>query len=228
MRNWIGIFLIGIIANCKNSVVTETEVFAVQKVVDFYGGVCHRYKGVDFTNTKKDAFFELEIRNSDLLDTLSNVPHLPASNIALIFYTNLKGEKRNYSIIKVKLNLSNGNTHEFEFRTEELEELEFLVKKLEVISDKIKSNNYELLISDFEENAFPIEEFEQVKQSFMNKDSIQGNIIETQFHGFSFSENKKDNKKFANLVVLMIRENGNTSVSFTINRKSKKVVALKL
>ena len=145
MRILIGILLIGFVANCNDFGVTEAEVLAVQKVIDFYGGVCHRYKGVNFVNTKTDPFFELEMSNSDLLDTLSYIPHLPASNIALIFYSNLKKEKSNYSIIKVKLNLSNGDTHEFEYNTDELDELEFLTKKLESISNKIESKNYEAI-----------------------------------------------------------------------------------
>jgi len=102
MRKIIGILLIGVLTACNNVGVTDTEVQAVQSVLDFYGGICNRHKGFNSENGETDTYFELEMSQSELIESYSNMLELPASNIAYLFYSNLNDEQDNYTHVKVK------------------------------------------------------------------------------------------------------------------------------
>ncbi|HLU84829.1 MAG TPA: hypothetical protein VKZ45_05095 [Vicingaceae bacterium] len=227
MRKIIGILLIGVLTACNNVGVTETEVQAVQSVLDFYGGICNRHKGFEAKNGETDTYFELEMSQSELVESYSNMLELPASNIAYLFYSNLNDEQDNYTYVKVKINLSNGQSHEYSYSARDLKEIESLTPLLQSITDKIKAQDYEGLISQFDKNIASNLTSEQLKAYCVPYDSAYGRVDNTQFQGYSFFEGETDNRPLAHIAGIMIRENENTPISLFIDRKSKKVVTMK-
>lgn len=227
MRKIIGILLIGVLSACNNVGVTETEAQAVQSVLEFYGGVCNRYKGFKSENGKTDTYFTLDMSESELIESYSNLLKLPASNIAYLFYSNLDDEQDNYTHVKVKINLSNGRSREFSYKAEDLKEIENLIPVLQIASEKIKSQDYKGLLSQFDKDIASTLSADQMKTYCTYYDSAYGKIDMTQFQGFAFFEGKDDNRPLARLAGIMIRENTNTPISFNIDRESRKIVTMK-
>lgn len=47
--------------SCKDALVTNNEKDAVQKVLNFYGGICNRSKGFTSKNGDMETYFVLEM-----------------------------------------------------------------------------------------------------------------------------------------------------------------------
>lgn len=152
---------------------------------------------------------------------------LPASNIACRFYSNLNEEEDNYSLIKIKIVLSNGQSYEYSSSAADLKEMDGLTQILQRFSQKVKTQDFVGLISEFETSIDSNLTSEQLKKYCIPYDSAYGHIKQTQFQGFSYFKSEKDNKALAHLSVIMIREKGNNPVSLFIDRKTKKILTMK-
>jgi len=227
MRKLIGILLIGMLTACNKVGVTETEVQAVQSVLDFYGGECNRHKGFSTTNNETETYFELEMSQSQLIESYAKILKLPASNIAYLFYSNLKDEQDNYTHVNVKINLSNGKSHEYSYKAQDLKEIENLIPFLQTASEKIKSQDYKGLLSQFDKDISSNLSATQLKTYCTSYDSAYGKIEMIQFQGYDFFEGKEDNRPLVNLAGIMIRENNNTPFSLFIDRESRKIITMK-
>ena len=229
MRKAIGILIIGIglLSACNNAGVTNTEMQAVQSVLDFYGGICNRHKGFETKNGKTETYFELEMSKSKLIESYSDMLELPASNIAYLFYKNLNKEQDNYTYIKVKINLSNGQSSEYNYYADDLKEVEKLTPILQIVSKEIKEGDYDGLLSQFDEKIAANLSVEKLKSYCAPYDSAYGQIDQTQFQGFAFFQGEQDSKPLAHLAGIMIRKKGNTPISLFVDRKSEKVVTMK-
>lgn len=227
MKILLGILLIATLTACNNTLVTDTEVEAVQKVIDFYGGECLRHKGFETRNGKTETYFLLEMSQSELIESYSNVLEIPASNIAYLFYSNLKGEQNNYTHVKVKINPSSGKPYEHSFSATDLKEVEKLVQVIQNVSDKIRSKNYEGLLSEFDEEIASSLTMDQLQQFCSEADTTYGDVNATQFQGFSYFDSEEDNRALVHLLGIMIRQGKNTPISLYIDRHSKRVVTLK-
>lgn len=227
MKKIIGTLLIGALTACTQVSVTEAEIQAVQSVLDFYGGVCHRHKGFNSENGVTDTFFELEMSDSELLESYSNILEFPASNIAYLFYSNLNEEQDKYTQVKVKINLANGESYEYSYQADDLKEMEKLTPVLQTVSDKIKSEDYNGLLSHFDKDIASNLNSNQLKAYCSPYDSTYGKVDKTQFQGFAFFAGNKDNRPLAHLVGIMRREKENTPISLYIDRKSGQIMTLK-
>ena len=228
MKKIIVIVLIGILAACNNSVlITDTEVDAVQSVLDFYGGICNRHKGFETKDGEKQTYFTLEMSESRLLDNYSEILEMPASNIAFLFYSNLNSEKDNYTHVKVKINLSNGESYEYKYSVVDLNEILRLTPILQEASNYIKAQNYQELLSLFETDIASTISPSMLKNYCEPYDSIYGLTKHTQFQGYALFTSEKDQRELVQLGGIMTRKKENTAISLFIDRKSMKVVNLK-
>ena len=227
MVRFIGVLLIGLLTACGNIVVSETEEKAAQSVLEFYGGTCQQSKGVTSTDGVTNTYFELEMSNSALLDSYASMLEMPASNIAFLFFSNLKDDRTKYTQIKVKINLTTGESYENTYSTKDLVEVESLIPILAEVSDKIKAHDYEgfraLFVQEEETNVSA----EQLQSHCAPLDSAYGNIDQTQFQGYAFFESEQDERALVHLAGIQIREKENTPISLYIDRKSKGITTFK-
>jgi len=98
---------------------------------------------------------------------------------------------------------------------------------LQTTSDKIKSEDYQGLLSQFDTDIATNLSADQLKTYCTPYDSAYGKIDMTQFQGYAFFEGKEDNRPLAHLAGIMIRENNNTPISLFIDRKSRKIMTMK-
>jgi hypothetical protein len=227
MKKLFGILLVLVMAACNNVSVTDTEVKAVQSVLDFYGGICNRYKGIDFKNGTKETYFELEMSQSELIESYSNMLEMPASNIAYLFYSNLKDEQKNYTLVKVKINLTTGQSHEYSYSAPDLKEMERFTPVLQTVSEKIKAHDYNGLLSQFDTAIASNLTAEQLKIYCSPYDSAYGQVKQVYFQGYAYFEPENENRALVHLAGAMLREKKNTPISLSIDRKTKRVLTMK-
>ena len=233
MKQILQIVILLIIFSCNKIEVSKTEVEAVDKVLQFYGGKVNRSIGFKIANGKKANYFELQVSKSDLLNNDIKYLTEQAGNIAYIFYTNLKDEKSNYNEIRVKIDLDNGTSQEYNFSTTELKEIEELYPEIEKTNNFIKDADYKSLIRDADYKSLATQNGEigvgitenKLKNIFDQRTSEFGNIKQIQNQGFSFhkSEYRGD---FINVKEVILFDKNAEDMILSYDRKTKKLIAI--
>jgi hypothetical protein len=145
VREILSILILIIFCSCNKVKETENEINSVQAVLNFYNGECLKSKGFVKDIGVDNQYYEIEISKSELLNQSPDKLKFHSANIAYLFYSNLKIEKPNYDEIKVKINLSNGESESFKYSDKELNEIEKLQPKITEIVEYIKTNDFESL-----------------------------------------------------------------------------------
>ncbi|GIQ61416.1 hypothetical protein Flavo103_45510 [Flavobacterium collinsii] len=216
------LILLSLISCNKNKELPNNENEAVQQVLNFYNGECKKSKGATFKNGKTKSYFELEISKSTLLNSdLKNLKSHSA-NIAYLFYSSLMNAEA-YDDIKIKINLSQGNSEQFSYSNEELTEIKKLQPFINKLIEQVKIKKYDELAKSFEKtvNVNP----ENLEELFSKVEKEYGIIKKSQFQGFEF---KKANE-FGNVIVIkeaFIFERLAISMNIILKRDNSKIIAL--
>src|SRR5215211_4880183 len=96
--------------------ITDNEDKGIKEILAFYGGQCEYGLGRKISlGDESQTNFWLKVSKSSEIDNFSTVAEMPASNIAYLFYRNLKNEKNNYNEIQVELILGDGKNENFSY-----------------------------------------------------------------------------------------------------------------
>lgn len=227
MKKIIPGFLIVFLASCGNLLISKTEKEAVNEVLKFYGGTCNYSFGFATKNGSSEKYFELEIRKSQLVETYSKAPEIPASNIAYLFYKNLKNEQSKYDNIRVKIDLEDGQSHEYKYDALELNEVINTIPILNETSAKIKNQDFIGIFNSFDDSARVGLDENKLKAFLSPYDSAYGTIKQTQFQGFSFLKDEFNNQKIIQLYGVMQRTRENTPITVLVSRLSDKIFLIR-
>ena len=223
MRKVSSILILLLFFSCNKVTETENEINSVQAVLNFYNGECFKSKGFEKGNGVDKQYYEIEISKSELLNQSPDKIKSHSGNIAYLFYSNLKNEKSNYNEIKVKINLSNGETQSFKYSDIELNEIEKFQPKINEIIKYIKTEDYENLTKQFED-SIKIEK-KTISELFNSLQSKFGKINRTQFQGFQF----EDSKNFGKLTIIreaLVFEKITASMNLIFNKESKNLISV--
>lgn len=223
MRKKLSVLVLIILCSCNKVTETENEINSVQAVLNFYNGECLKSKGFEKNNGVDKQYYEIEISKSELLNQSPDKLKSHSANIAYLFYSNLKNEKSNYDEIKVKINLSNGESQSFKYEDKELIEIENLQPKINEIIEYIKTDNYRSLTKQFED-SIKVEE-KTISELFISLQSKYGKINKTQFQGFQF----EDSNNFGKLIIIreaLVFEKISASMNLIFNRETKKLISV--
>jgi hypothetical protein len=225
MRKILSILVLILLYSCNKVTVTETknEINSVQAVLNFYNGECLKSKGFEKGNGVDKQNYEIEISKSELLNQSPDKLKSHSGNIAYLFYSNLKNEKTNYDEIKVKINLSNGESQSFKYSDIELNEIEKLQPKINEIIKFIKTEDYENLTKQFED-SIKVDK-KNISELFNTLKSKYGKINRTQFQGFQF----EDSNNFGKIIVIreaLVFEKITASMNLIFNKESKKLISV--
>ncbi len=223
MKNRILIIFLICLISCNKTVNTYIEINAVQQVLNFYNGVCIKYKGFEVKNEIKKQYFELEISKSDLLENSIHNIESHSANIAYLFYSNLKNEKINYDEIRVKINLKE-STREFKYSTKELEEVEKLQSDINKINNYIISKDYNSLQQKFS-TSINIKT-ENIKQLFTLIENKYGVVKKIQFQGFRFAHTDYGDVIIFNEALCL--EKINAEINLIIKRDNKQIISIEI
>lgn len=223
MRKILSVLVLIILFSCNKVIETENEINSVQAVLNFYNGECLKSKGFEKNNGVNKKYYEIEISKSELLNQSPDELKSHSANIAYLFYSNLKSEKSNYDEIKVKINLSNGESQSFKYADKELNEIENLQPKINEIIECVKTDDYKSLTKQFED-SIRIEE-KTISEIFTLLQSKYGKINKAQFQGFQF----EDSNNFGKIIVIheaLVFEKITASMNLIFNRETKKLISV--
>jgi hypothetical protein len=205
--------------------VSDNEYKGINEVLDFYGGNCIRHKGYITQNGVKQTYFELELEQSRLLEKLSYIIEMPASNIALIFYENLNNdEKEKYSLIRVTINFMDSKKSQFDFPINILETVTEKSETLNEVSNLMKISDYSTLSELFYKENDSGFSNERIKDVCNELDTKYGKIDSLQFQGFSFFKSKeRNNKDYLILAGIQYRSLQNIPLVITIDSRKETI-----
>lgn len=207
--------------SCNKIGVSKTEVKAVDKVIEFYGGQVNRAIGFKTKNSTKINYFELKVSQSQLLNSDQRDLQAHAGNIAYLFYSNLKNEKSNYQEIKVQIDLQSGENRTYQFPVSDLMEVEKLMPVINKTNNFIKAEDYKAFATEFSPK-YKIDD-KALKNLFDELHAKFGEIKEIQFQGFTFAEHA-DAGSFISVKEVIILEKNAGRMLVNYDRKPQKVL----
>lgn len=176
--------------SCSKIGMSETQQQGIDKVLEFYGGICHRSLVSKNENGIKTSYFQLDISNSELLNKYSEDLEPHAGNIAYLFYSNLNDdEKKSYNEIRVIIILDDDKKVGYQFPVNELKEIEILKTKVNKINSYIQNQDFKSLTKEYS-SKFKITESD-FREKFNDLNARFGNVLRVQFQGFTFKTGKE-------------------------------------
>ncbi|MBB6332926.1 hypothetical protein HNP24_003929 [Chryseobacterium sediminis] len=205
--------------SCGKLATTSEDKKSVDEILKFYGGYVETMKGVQTLNGKSGDFFEVEIKDSKLINSQPQRAVSNAANIAFIIFQNQKpGE---YDVIKTKLLLSDGASFTKSFTQKELQEVKDLYPEINKINSLLINKDDNGILEMFEPKFKPKKEL--VKETISRMDAQLGPITEIQFQGFEFLDNPNLGQ------IILIREVSKRDkvfpfINVAFDRKTKKML----
>lgn len=201
--------------------ITDNEDAGVKEILAFYGGQCKYAIGVSAsTKDGNKKYFELEMSQSEVIENLADKIEMPASNIAYLFYKNLKEEKVNYNEIHSVILFDDGTKKTFKYSTEQLElvinRMDLAYKTVELLSNQ----DYENLKTLFNTNELKIDKDIVISDLKKLEPELLGI---NEFRPFGFRINKsKNGTNLLHISGALIREVQNNAFSIDVDLNSKK------
>jgi hypothetical protein len=209
--------------------ITDNEDKGVKEILNFYGGYCKYSIGASAsTEDGSKKFFELELSKSEVIEKQAKAAQMPASNIAYLFYKNLKGEKSNYEEIRTVLIFEDGEKMTFKFPTKQLELVESRMNVVNKVVGLIKDKKFEELKPLLNDNKLVSYNKEELIKNLLLIDPQFGNVTEG-FRSFGFRINKeKDGMEILHISGAIIRDKQSNefSVDLDLNGKDDTVYLL--
>lgn len=204
--------------------ISDNENKGIKEILNFYGGNC-KYSVVyaASTNEGKEKYFEVEMSKSDVVEKFSEELEMPASNIAYLFYHNLKQEKNNYDKIRVVIILQNGKKWTFNYPKEDLAIVDRKMSVVEKVVDVIKRKNFEELKPFLNPDTAYVHYSEDTLIANLVKFDPQfGTIKEFLPYGFRRSQRERDLREVLHISGVLLRDKQNNEFSVDIDPKSTK------
>lgn len=205
--------------SCGKLATTSEDKKSVDEILKFYGGHVETMKGVQTLNGKSDDFFEVEIKDSKMINSQPQRAISNAANIAFIVFQNQKpGE---YDVIKTKLLLSDGASFTKSFTQKELQEVKDIYPEIDKINSFLINKDDSGILEMFEPKFKPKKEV--VKETLSRMESQLGPITKIQFQGFEFLDNPNLGQ------MILIREVSQRDkvfpfINVAFDRKTKKML----
>lgn len=202
--------------------ITDNESKGVDEILGFYGGRCEYSVGFSAsTKEGKKKYFALEMSQSAAIEKLEDNLDMPSSNIAYLFYRNLREESKNYDEIHAVIILKDGTKKTFVYSRELLESVHKRMKLVHKVVALLKQKEYEQIKSLLDNEVL----YQYDKEAFIEKlkkvDPQLGNIVKFNPYGFKI-RNTKSGRKMLHVSGALIRDIQNTGFSIDIELNSDK------
>ncbi|MCF6407253.1 hypothetical protein L3C95_30445 [Chitinophaga filiformis] len=215
------------LSSCNSSNVfsiSDNEDKGIKEVLEYYGGICKYAVGYSAsTKEGKTKYFEVEMTKSDIIEKFANALDMPASNIAYLFYRNLKQEKDNYDEIHVVIILQNERKMIFKYPKEDLATIDRKMGVVEKVVDILKRKNFDGLKPYLNPDTTYIHYNEDTLINNVAKFDPQfGSIKEFSPYGFRFLQRERDLRKVLHISGVLLRDKQNNEFSVDVDPQSTK------
>ncbi|GLR16156.1 hypothetical protein GCM10007940_07710 [Portibacter lacus] len=202
---------------------TQFEKSGVDEVLNYYGGYCYYSKGVEYSTDKPNLkYFELEISKSEIFDTQVKNFFIASSNVAYLFYKNIRNYDHGYQEIHVSIKSNNKEVEKASFKIEELELIYMNQNKLMGFVNLFANKKYDKILNLIDStSSFGTSNKQNLKQIFVETDSIFGEININnpfQFAGFKSQSNNFEIVRYYGILIRAIK-NCEFSIDFSNTKK---------
>lgn len=162
--------------------ITDNEDKGVKEVLNHYSGICKYAIGFEGA----ENYFELEMSECEYFTVFPAKTEQAASNIAYLFYRNLKSERKEYNFIRVSIITDSNKSESYDFPTPELKTVDEQMFKVEKLVALLKSQNYKEIENMLDESML----IKQTKNEYIAKiksiDPQFGTINNLLLNGYYF------------------------------------------
>ena len=203
--------------------ITANEKSGLNEITHFYGGKC-KYSIGDAKNGKK--FFRIDISKSGSLDSSMQIAELNASNIAILFYKELREERNVYSEIRPVIHYSGGQTL---VKTYESGRMDIVLAKMAIVREialALKDKQYDALapLLNDKSEVFPYNKMDLIEKIKKAEPNL-GNVKEFVPYGFMFAP-AKNKQMILHISGVLLRDQQNNEFSLDFDPASTKNEAL--
>lgn len=202
--------------------ITDNEDKGVKEILDFYGGECKYSVGSSDLGEGRKKYFVLEMSKSKAIEKYTNAVEMPASNIAYLFFHNLKEEKNNYDEIQTIIHFDDNSKMDFKFPKKDLELVDAKMSTVQKFVTLLKNK-------DFEQIKLML----VVDTSFLryNKNEVVANLAKVEpqlgtiqkFLPYGFRLRKLDNgKEFLHISGVLLRDKQSNEFSVDLDPVAKR------
>src|SRR5579872_6276258 len=174
--------------SCKNIIsITPNEDKGIKDVLNFYGGYCKYSIGASASTedgTKK--YFELELSKSDVIEKYADMPDVSASNVAYMFFKDLKNESKNDDEIHCVLLFNKKDKYEAIYPMDKLASISNKMKVLDRVVDLIKNKKFNDLKPILSDDSYTDSAKNDLISNVQKLDPTFGKIKEFMPFGFRF------------------------------------------
>jgi hypothetical protein len=219
-------------------VLTENHESGINEVVQHYGGSCTQTFGFQKEGLYKGRYFEVEIKDSETLESYIEVPEIPSSTMAYLFYNKLGPDQANLEFIRASISFNDNKKSTSEYSVYDLKLVEQKLAVIDQLNERIGNSDYTNVKSmlSAELYDFPKDEF------VANMDTVgllcgkpTGiDLYSFQFYELSDSEQQdattsKSNQRILHISYTMLREKQSheCSVEFYADPTRNEIVDIK-
>jgi hypothetical protein len=206
----------GLLSNLVS--ITDNEDKGVKEILAYYSGECKYSIGAENGGKR---YFELEMSKSQAIEKYAHIVEMPASNIAYLFYKNLKQEKSNYDEIHTVIILNNGDKKAFTFSPEKLEIVGKKMMLVNKVVELIKNKNFEAIKPMLNNTSLVKYDKNELVANLSKVDPTFGTVKKFLTYGFRF--NKSDGgKEILHISGALIRDKQSHEFSVDLDLNSTK------
>jgi hypothetical protein len=167
--------------------ITDNEDKSIKEIINFYRGYCEYSIGTTIsTDNGTKKYFELKLSKSEVLEKFSNSPDVMASNMAYLFYKNLKGENKKYNEIHSVLIFDKKEKYEAIYSRDQLELISAKMYVLNKVLDLTKTKNFIGLKPILSDDSYSENAKNQLITNLQKVDPTFGNFKGFTLFGFRY------------------------------------------
>lgn len=199
--------------------ITDNEDKGIKEVIGFYGGSCEYSIGESFsTDSGKKKFFELKLTKSEVADKFASVPEFTASNMAYMFYKDLKNDRKKYAEIHSVLILNKKDKYEYKYSTGKLDTISAKLKVFNKVFESIKGKNYDQLKAILSNDSYKDSDKNQIVLNLKKIDTAYGNIKGALIYGFRFE--RQNEFDILTILGVFLRDKKNNAITIKVDLNS--------
>ena len=193
--------------------------------LNFYGGTCNYTVGVSGSTEDEDLngkYFELALSKSEAIAMYKDRPEMVTSTLAYRFFRHLdKEERENYSFIRGKIVMDDGNEIKHDYSIADLETVEKKMLVVENVVNLVKAKKFQSIADLLNpEDVFNYEK-QNIIDGIIKYDSVFGNVTDgVELYGFKFSQ--ADQTPVLKISAMIMRDIQNNQLQVWLNPKSTK------
>ncbi len=208
---------------------SKNENAGLQEVIKLYGGSVHFEKGAlpITSDSPQKRIFEIKIEDSKLINTNKSLTKWHASNMASLFYQQLKTETARYDEIHTIIVFDDSKQTTTKYPTKDLEVVSKKMHFLDNIISLIKEKKYDELRSYFNNKELLPIEADALIQKLDDYDTEFGTLQSYQPLGFT-KKKTADGQSVLQLAGYMQRQTEKTPLSIYVDMHAEKDAILLL